>query len=245
MPVATIRTITWSSRGSSISTGSSTNGRPLACTTAAIARMNDYSIRRFIEAPGLSPRFESRDSGRLDFDEARVVRRRSARRRAIVRQHVGATALIHAPLVGGEPRALLDRHDAGRDPVGDADRQDRRAASIEDTDPLTVGEPALRRVGRMHPDVVAIGAGQDLLVAVNGVRPRTRLWRAQLERIARIGLERRDPGRDRWNAAEPVRVGLGGDGHRVDLDLARWCRERMMLRIPDLLSERDGIVGRG
>src|SRR5262245_45462605 len=92
-------------------------------------------------------------SGGLDFDEARVVGRRPARGGAIVRQHVGTAALIHAGLVGREPRAFLDRYHARRDPVGDADGHDGRAAAVENADTLTVGESALRRIRRMHPHV--------------------------------------------------------------------------------------------
>src|SRR5262249_59850591 len=38
--------------------------------------------------------------------------------------------------------------------------------------------------------------------------------------------------------------GIRRERHRVDLDLARGCRERMPLRVSYLASEGDGVLGR-
>jgi NAD(P)-dependent dehydrogenase (short-subunit alcohol dehydrogenase family) len=56
------------------------------------------------------------------------------------RQDVRAAARVPTICPRGEPRALLDRDDAGRDAIGHAGRQGRALAIVEDADPPAVGD---------------------------------------------------------------------------------------------------------
>ena len=46
-------------------------------------------------------------------------------------------------------------------------------------------------------------------------------------------------------SAEPVRIGLGGEGRRIDLDLAGSGGEFVILGVVDLRGESDRVLGRG
>src|SRR4030095_11883936 len=108
----------------------------------------------------------------------------------------------------------------------------------------TARGPGARGGSRMHPDVVPVGARQDRLVVMDRVRARPRLRGDQPQRMAPF-LGGGDPGRGGRDRAEPVGGGLGRDGHRIDLDLPRRRRKRMVLGVADLLGERDGVVWGG
>ena len=109
---------------------------------------------------------------------------------------------------------------------------------------IAVGDAAGLRVGGMQPDIVAVDAAEHGLVAVDGMRACPRFRRQQFERIGRAVSKGRDPGGNRRHAAEPVRVGVGGHRHRVDLDLARGRSELVVLGVADFAGEGDGIFGR-
>jgi hypothetical protein len=110
--------------------------------------------------------------GGLDLDEAGVEGAGAGGRGHVRRQHVHAPARVLAAGVERKPRALLDRHHAGRDAVGDAHGEHGGAATVEDAHALAVGDGARGGVGGVHPHVVAIGAGEQRLVVVDGVRAR-------------------------------------------------------------------------
>src|SRR5712692_4738238 len=174
-----------------------------------------------------APEGSGRGGSGLDLDEAGIVRRRSGRGGAVFRQDIDASPRVGTGGGGSEPGPLLDGDDPAGDAVGHARGQDGRAPLVEDAHGLAVDDAASRGVLGMNPHVLLVRAGEDLLIVVGRMRPGPRLGRDQLERIARVALVRRDPGRDGGNAAEPVRGGIGGNRGRVDLDLPRRRREGM------------------
>src|SRR5438093_3337523 len=114
----------------------------------------------------------SERSGGADIDERAVEGRGGSRRGAITGEDVGAPVRVLVAGIRREPRALLDRHAAGGDAIGHPCGQDRGAAVIEHAHGLAVHDPTRRGVGGVQPDVVAIGAREDGLVVVDGVRAR-------------------------------------------------------------------------
>src|SRR5262245_7625561 len=107
-----------------------------------------------------------------DLDRRAVERGGRGRRRAIAREDVGAAMRVVALRVGCEPRAFFDRHAARRDAIGHARRQHGGAALVEHAHLLAVDDAARGGVGRVHPHVVAVGAQEDRLVVMDGVRAR-------------------------------------------------------------------------
>src|SRR5262245_16312689 len=145
-----------------------------------------------------------RSAGRLDLHLAGVVRRRARRRRAVGREHVGAATCVVALRIGGEPDALLETHDAARDPLRYPRRHDRGPAIVEDAYSIAVPDAPRGRIIRMDPHVLSVGPRQDRLVVVNRVRPRARFRCDHHEGMLRILVVRMDVGRHRRDLTEAV-----------------------------------------
>src|ERR1700722_2543997 len=81
----------------------------------------------------------TRSLGWLYLHPVTVVGRRAAWCRPIIGEHVGTTLRIDTCMVGNEPRAFLDRHDAGRDAVRHLGRELRCSTFVEHSHALAVG----------------------------------------------------------------------------------------------------------
>src|SRR5882724_1350725 len=184
-------------------------------------------------------------SGGGDLDEAGVVGRGARGGGAVLREHVGAASRVVSRGVGREPGAFLDRDHPPGDAVRHVRGEDSDAALIEHAHGLAVHDAAGARVVGMNPHVLLVRPRQDLLVVVGRVGAGARLGGDELEgmaRVARMGRNPRGNGRD---TAEPVRIRIGGDGGRVDLDLPRRRREGMPRGIAHFPREGHRILGGG
>src|SRR5215467_5116277 len=94
-----------------------------------------------------------RSSG-SDLDQAGVVGGRARRRRAVLREHVGAATHVLPGGVGGEPGAFLDGYHATGDALGDVGGKDGGAAVVEDAHALAVHDATGVGVGGMDPYVL-------------------------------------------------------------------------------------------
>mgnify|MGYP003694414345 CR=1 FL=1 len=101
-----------------------------------------------------------------------------------------------------------------------------------------------RRRRWMIQTSLGVGLSEARLIAVDRVRGRATSASPDAGDIADRSRPS-DPGRNRRDRAEAVRIGAGRQGHRVDhLDPDEGA-ERMALRVADLAGERDRVVGRG
>src|SRR6266545_3795205 len=204
---------------------------------ATLASMTASSLMRAI---ALGDR-----SGGSDLDEAGVVRRSARRCGAVLREHVGAAPRVVAGGVGSEPGAFLDRDHAPGDALRHVRGEDGGAAPIEHAHGLAVHDAAGGRVVGMHPHVLLVRPRQDLLVVVGRVGAGARLGGDELEGMARVARMGRNPRGDGRDTAEPVRIRIGGDGGRVDLDLSRRRREGMPRGIAHFRAKATGSSGAG